>query len=231
MVRAWVRVYRGSTAGVPRETGKREAAVGRGGTVKPFLRRFYAGHAEITDQFGVPRNNQWGRHLGTDYGLDYEPVYAPWSGDIVYPTGRDVGDYGHYIRIALDGPWEGWKFGVAHLSDFYRTDGYVEAGRLIAVSGSTGKSTGPHAHAELISPDGQVYPIEEYMEPEVPEVVEEPEEPILLTAINIIWGQLNTIEEEVGVEEVPSSIRERIEEAVSDIRNHLITIKRETGLE
>jgi uncharacterized transporter YbjL len=59
----------------------------------------------------------------------------------------DLGNrsYGKYASIS-NGPW---KFIGAHLSGFARSGGNVQKGSLIGFVGSTGRSTGPHLHAEF----------------------------------------------------------------------------------
>ena len=93
---------------------------------------------------GVKR--RWGRwHKGIDIGARYEPVYASASG-YAY-TLYDRGGYGNYIIIVHGG---GWCTLYGHLDSYNITSGqYVSQGQVIATSGNTGGSQGPHLHFEI----------------------------------------------------------------------------------
>jgi len=86
-------------------------------------------------------------HLGIDIAASLgTPVYAADSGTVVYAGWNDSG-YGNLVAIDHN---NGYKTLYAHLSSFVITCGSnVNAGQLIAYSGSTGKSTGGHLHFEV----------------------------------------------------------------------------------
>ncbi|MDD5606074.1 MAG: M23 family metallopeptidase [Patescibacteria group bacterium] len=72
-------------------------------------------------------------------------IYASASG-IVRTYATRYG-YGNYIDINHG---DGWVTRYAHLSEFKVKPGdYVQQGQLIAIMGSTGRSTGPHLHFEI----------------------------------------------------------------------------------
>lgn len=89
---------------------------------------------------------RWGRwHKGIDTAASYENVYAAASG-YAYPL-ENPGGYGHYI-ILFHG--DGWATLYGNLSSSYISNGqYVEQGKVIALSGNSGSSTGPHLHFEI----------------------------------------------------------------------------------
>ena len=70
-------------------------------------------------------------------------VYAPWSGFVT--TGYESGGAGNWVWVD-DGPY---RFKSFHHSAFQVFGGFVNAGDVIAYIGTTGSSTGPHAHLEL----------------------------------------------------------------------------------
>jgi murein DD-endopeptidase MepM/ murein hydrolase activator NlpD len=73
------------------------------------------------------------------------PVYAARDG-IVGETGT-LAIYGYYIILNHDG---GFQSVYAHLEKILVTKGTsVTAGTLIAESGNSGVSTGPHLHFEI----------------------------------------------------------------------------------
>lgn len=89
---------------------------------------------------------RWGRwHKGIDIGARYENVYAAASG-YAYPL-ENPGGYGHYI-IIFHG--NGYATLYGHLNSQYVSYGqYVSQGEVIAQSGNSGSSQGPHLHFEV----------------------------------------------------------------------------------
>ena len=84
------------------------------------------------------------------------PVYATAGGRV--EMSRYVAGYGR--MIVIDHGY-GVKSRYAHNSSLrVRSGTYVEAGQLIATVGSTGQSTGPHLHFELIIDDQRVDPLD-----------------------------------------------------------------------
>ncbi len=86
-------------------------------------------------------------HLGIDItAFEGTPVLASGAGVVVYAGWSQYG-YGNVIEIDHGG---GWATVYAHLSQFnVKVCDYVSAGQVIALSGSTGNSTGPHLHFEV----------------------------------------------------------------------------------
>jgi murein DD-endopeptidase MepM/ murein hydrolase activator NlpD len=86
-----------------------------------------------------------GYHTGIDYAVPVgTDVLAVADGKITNANwGRS---YGTQLVQAVDGGW----FIYAHLSStLVKAGDVVKAGQVIAKSGNTGNSTGPHLHAEL----------------------------------------------------------------------------------
>jgi murein DD-endopeptidase MepM/ murein hydrolase activator NlpD len=101
-------------------------------------------YAYISSPFG-PR---WGRqHAGIDLAAPYAaPIYAASAGRVVH-SGWEAG-YGN--SVVLD-HGHGMQTRYAHCSRLMVSEGEsVERGTLIAKVGSTGHSTGPHLHFEVI---------------------------------------------------------------------------------
>ena len=89
---------------------------------------------------------RWGRwHKGVDIGASYAPVYAAASG-YVYNL-SNPGGYGTYCMM-IHG--NGYMTLYGHLSSYGVSNGsYVSQGQVIATSGNSGSSTGPHLHFEI----------------------------------------------------------------------------------
>ena len=111
-----------------------------------------------TGSFIWPANNHWlsgfdyspsTNHFGIDIagGLG-DAIYASDNGVVVYAGWNDWG-YGNVIVIDHDG---GWQTLYAHLSALNVGCGYsVYQGDVIGYFGSTGNSSGPHLHFEMLS--------------------------------------------------------------------------------
>jgi murein DD-endopeptidase MepM/ murein hydrolase activator NlpD len=89
----------------------------------------------------------WSGHRAIDIAVPSgTPVYAADSGYVSFVGWTDVG-YGYLVRIDHGNGYETW---YAHNTSFAVTLGEsVERGQVIAYSGSTGHSTGPHVHFEI----------------------------------------------------------------------------------
>lgn len=74
------------------------------------------------------------------------PVYAAADGEVIYAA-RRVRSYGKMIVLDCG---NGWSTVYAHLNDYKVKVGQsVKRGDLIALSGRTGRATGPHLHFEI----------------------------------------------------------------------------------
>ena len=98
-------------------------------------------------------------HRGIDFAAPTgTPVYAAGDGRVSF-VGRNSG-YGNYVRIDHDG---GYATAYAHLSRIaagLKRNGRVKQGQVIGQVGSTGVSTGPHLHYEILVDGRQVNPLE-----------------------------------------------------------------------
>jgi len=111
-------------------------------------------HVNISSPFG-PR---WGKfHSGVDFALAQgQPIYAADSGTVYY-SGYS-GGYGKLIKIDHG---NGMQTYYAHCSSLFVSSGqHVEEGETIGLIGSTGNSTGPHLHFEVIINGSRVDPLD-----------------------------------------------------------------------
>lgn len=96
-------------------------------------------------------------HKGVDFAAKKgTPVYA--AGDGIVERANIYGAYGKYIRIRHNSEY---KTAYAHLHQFARKikQGFnVKQGQTIGYVGSTGRSTGPHLHYEIILNGKQINP-------------------------------------------------------------------------
>ncbi len=106
-------------------------------------------YKRITDKFGYrmhPILHERIFHFGVDIATNVgTPVYAPADGVVEYA--KEKGGYGNFLLI--NHPF-GFKTGYGHLSKFAVKSGtYVSKGDLVAYTGNSGRSTGPHLHYEV----------------------------------------------------------------------------------
>lgn len=122
------------------------------GTLTPptFIKPISGGY--LTSTFG-PR---WGSfHSGVDWGCGIgTSVYASCSGTVTQAGW--FGGYGYCVTISHG---NGMQTRYAHLSKILVSRGErVTQGEVIAYSGNTGNSTGPHIHFEIIEGGVKVNP-------------------------------------------------------------------------
>lgn len=100
----------------------------------------------ITSPYGTRMHPIFGAskfHNGIDLAANYENVYSVLDG-IVTETGWDNNGGGNYIKVNHSNRFE---TAYLHLSEiYYRVGEFVKAGFIIAKSGNSGNSTGPHLH-------------------------------------------------------------------------------------
>jgi len=84
-------------------------------------------------------------HRGTDFAVPSNtPVLAADDGTVIYSEWSDSGGWGVVIDHAFD------RTAYFHNNHLFVYPGqHVSRGQLIALSGSTGNSTGPHVHFEV----------------------------------------------------------------------------------
>lgn len=109
---------------------------------------------KITSKFGyrsAPTAGASTWHNGVDIAVPVgTKVRSPWAGKVSSVFYNTTGGKQMVIEH-----WNGLKTGYAHLSECKREEGdRVAAGSVIAISGNTGNTTGPHLHFTLTGKDG-----------------------------------------------------------------------------
>lgn len=103
----------------------------------------YQGSVHPRGKYGPRRRRQ---HQGVDLPLKAgDPVYATFCGRVRISE-YNKGGYGNLVIIRHDNGLETY---YGHLSErMVEPNQWVEAGQIIGLGGSTGRSTGPHLHFE-----------------------------------------------------------------------------------
>ena len=133
----------------------------QGKNVKKSILKTPIDGARISSSFGMRKHPISGfnkMHKGVDFAAPIgTPVYAGGNG-VIEMVGVN-GGYGKYIRIRHNNEY---KTAYAHLSSYRKgiSKGIrVNQGEVIGYVGSTGRSTGPHLHYEIIYQNKKVNPL------------------------------------------------------------------------
>ena len=117
--------------------------------------------ARISSKYGNRKHPVLGyskAHKGVDFAAPTgTPIPVAGSGKVVFRGW--INGYGNYIKIRHNGTY---STAYAHLSRFkpdVRVGTQVKQGQIIGYVGSTGLSTGPHLHYEIIKDGVQVNPL------------------------------------------------------------------------
>ncbi len=133
---------------------------GKGQSARKALMRTPINGAKLSSGYGMRRHPILGynkMHRGVDFAAPRgTPVVAAGDG-VIERIGRN-GSYGKYIRIRHNSTY---KTAYAHLNGYARgmkPGKRVRQGQTIGYVGSTGRSTGPHLHYEVLRRNKQVNP-------------------------------------------------------------------------
>lgn len=138
-----------------------------GKSARRMLMRTPIATARLTSGFGMRIHPVLGYakgHTGVDFGAPTgTPIPASGDGEVVrvgYLRG-----YGNYIKLQHG---DGWETAYAHMSRFapgLREGQRVRQGEVIGFVGSTGRSTGPHLHYEVLRDGSFVNPMSVQLPP------------------------------------------------------------------
>jgi murein DD-endopeptidase MepM/ murein hydrolase activator NlpD len=131
-----------------------------GKTAKRKLRATPINGARLSSSFGRRKHPILGyrkMHAGVDFAAPRgTPILAAGSGTV--ERANRFGSFGNYIRIRHT---DGYKTAYAHLKGFargVRAGAYVKQDQVIGYVGTTGRSTGPHLHYEVIHNGKKINP-------------------------------------------------------------------------
>ncbi len=138
-----------------------------GKNVKKALMKTPIDGARLSSSFGMRKHPILGYnklHKGLDFAAPTgTPVFAAGNG-VIEKRGKN-GAYGNYIRIRHN---NSYKTAYAHLNSFKKGISVgvrVNQGDIIGYVGSTGRSTGPHLHYEIIYKNKQINPMKMNLPP------------------------------------------------------------------
>ena len=150
-----IRLYRHKTA-----DGEIDYYNGKGQSARKSLTLTPIDGARISSGYGKRRHPILGynkMHRGVDFAAARgTPIYAGGRG-VIEVAGRN-GAYGRYIRIRHNSTY---KTAYAHLKGYakgIRKGRRVKQGQVIGYVGTSGRSTGPHLHYEILKNNRQMNP-------------------------------------------------------------------------
>ena len=133
----------------------------KGRSARKALMKTPINGARLSSRFGKRRHPILGYtkfHRGVDFAAPIgTPIYAAGDGVVIF-AGRK-GGYGNYIKIRHNSQY---STAYAHLQGFKRNikrGKKVKQGQVIGFVGSTGRSTGPHLHYEILVNEEQINPL------------------------------------------------------------------------
>jgi len=133
----------------------------KGKAAKRMLMRTPVNGARLSSRYGNRRHPVLGyrrKHKGVDFAAPRgTPIMAAGTGTVVRSS--RYGSFGNYVRIKHT---DGYSTAYAHLSKFGRgikSGRRVVQGQTIGYVGTTGRSTGPHLHYEVLKNGRQINPM------------------------------------------------------------------------
>jgi murein DD-endopeptidase MepM/ murein hydrolase activator NlpD len=141
--------------------GRTELFDREGKSVRRALMRTPVNASRISSGFGMRRHPVMGynrMHKGVDFAAPTgTPIYAAGDGVIVERGWK--GGYGNYVRIRHNGTLQTAYGHMSRFSSGFSRGSRVKQGQVIGYVGSTGVSTGPHLHFEVLVNGAQVNPL------------------------------------------------------------------------
>ena len=132
----------------------------KGQSARKALMRTPINGASLSSGYGMRRHPILGynkMHRGLDFSAPRGTPIAAAGDGVIEVAGRN-GSYGKYIRIRHNGTY---KTAYAHMKGYargMRAGKRVRQGQTIGYVGTTGRSTGPHLHYEVLRNGAQMNP-------------------------------------------------------------------------
>jgi murein DD-endopeptidase MepM/ murein hydrolase activator NlpD len=132
----------------------------KGNSVRKSLLRTPINGARVSSGFGMRRHPILGyskMHKGVDFAASTgTPILAAGAGTIIYMGIK--GGYGNYVQIKHNNDYATAYGHASRFNKKFRKGSKVKQGDVVAYVGTTGRSTGPHLHFELLYKGSQVNP-------------------------------------------------------------------------
>ncbi len=140
--------------------GKIEYFDSKGNSVRKSLLRTPINGARVSSGFGMRMHPVLGyskMHKGTDFAAGTgTPILAAGNGVIAYFGIK--GGYGNYVQIKHNADYSTAYGHASRFNKKFRLGSKVKQGDVVAYVGTTGRSTGPHLHFEVLYKGSQINP-------------------------------------------------------------------------
>lgn len=134
----------------------------KGENIKKEFLRTPINAARISSRFGVRQHPVHGysrMHRGVDFAAPAGTPILAAGGGIVEVVNNHYGNYGKYIRIKHNSTYSTVYAHASRFANGIKPGAKVNQGQVIAYVGTTGVSTGPHLHYEVIERGKQINPL------------------------------------------------------------------------
>lgn len=132
----------------------------KGHSVRKALLRTPINGARLSSGYGMRRHPVLGyskMHKGIDFAAPTgTPIYA--AGDGVIERAGPFSSYGNYVRIRHNKEFDTAYAHMSKIAKGMKPGARVKQGDIIGYVGSTGRSTGPHLHYEMLKNGSHVNP-------------------------------------------------------------------------
>src|SRR5262249_25641551 len=130
----------------------------QGHSARKFLMKTPVNGAKLASGFGMRLHPILGysmMHRGVDFRAAVgTPIMA--AGDGVIERAGPFSTYGNYVKIRHAGGYETAYAHMSRFARFVRPGLRVRQGQVIGYVGTTGRSTGPHLHYEVLRGGSQI---------------------------------------------------------------------------
>lgn len=136
---------------------------GEGNGAIKSLKRTPINNARVSSSFSNKRKHPVLGYTRAHRGVDFRaghgtPIPAAGAGRVV-KRAYQPGGAGNYIRIRHNGSYETQYMHMSRFAKGVNVGSVVKAGQIVGYVGSTGVSTGPHLHYEIIKDGKHVNPL------------------------------------------------------------------------
>ena len=132
----------------------------KGNSIRKSLLKTPINGARVSSGFGMRRHPILGyskMHKGMDFAASSgTPILAAGNGIVVYMARK--GGYGNYVEIRHNSEYSTAYGHASRFNKKFRVRAKVKQGDVVAYVGSTGRSTGPHLHFEVLYKGRQINP-------------------------------------------------------------------------
>lgn len=134
----------------------------KGESIKKEFLRTPINAARISSKFGMRQHPVHGyskMHRGIDFAAPVGTPILAAGGGTVETVNNHYGGYGKYIRIKHNSTYSTVYAHASRFASGIRPGKKVVQGQVIAYVGTTGVSTGPHLHYEVVEHGKQINPL------------------------------------------------------------------------